>query len=564
MKIKTPLFKIIVLMLIHAFLLLDVAWAWTNVSRETDCLGAALQINNELFNNSVRLQYKQLYASLQYINYVNEMWAKYPNGRLIGNDYAIDKQACVEHPEIAVLWFMVYLSYQLWKHRDLTVEDYREKFKATYVRKYSGDSSMLSQAMDYVASLKIILEADSKRFLVSDKLGVRIVIDKDVDQLLQQGKMTKIKEITASGYLSDIPKEIISIVHQFNSFQDFEPWFNNVVQTATMGAEFTNEALSFFETLALLFGLESKPDKGLSDSKGSIVKNMQLNLVDKEKIWEFFYNPKRFFERDEFEEIEARMYVLFDRIKQEKDDFIVHSRIKQYKSLMLKMNRIIAQLDKKSKEQLSVSETIEHIRKHKETIATDSVKYIEDFIGFNFIIDDTDMDAEERSKKLTEYSEQVILLLKEYPELKLTILRKESRVKGFEAVNLFVQGWLPHKELGDLPIKIQFRFKRALQQESPMYYMYKKYGLWELPPWAENINFDKIASFRKLQKILFNNFKQYSSNSLPVTPFSIFDHVKNPSRFILYLNLQNLSFTSKIPSYNPFPVDVLNAIEMSI
>ena len=70
-------------------------------------------------------------------------------------------------------------------------------------------------------------------------------------------------------YLKDIPREVISIAHQYQSVDALENWLEKLILEITMGAKLSKEALSFLETITFLFGFESKPDKGIFDSKGS-------------------------------------------------------------------------------------------------------------------------------------------------------------------------------------------------------------------------------------------------------------------------------------------------------
>ena len=90
------------------------------------------------------------------------------------------------------------------------------------------------------------------------------------------------------------------------------------------------------------------------------------------------------------------------------------------------------------------------------------------------------MSLEERTQALSGYVARVKAQLEPLPNTQITTIRKQSRVLGYEAVNMFIYGLLNHKIFGALPIKIQFRFKTALYQESAMYYTYKRYGRWEM------------------------------------------------------------------------------------
>ena len=131
-------------------------------------------------------------------------------------------------------------------------------------------------------------------------LRVPIALPKTYERMEDEMNQGKADGNKASGsesedlQLVDMPKEVISIVHQFASFNEFEKWLEDVFSDINIGGQLSKEALSFLETITLLFGFESKPDKSLLDSKGSILKNKQIDKEDKERIYEVFYDSERY------------------------------------------------------------------------------------------------------------------------------------------------------------------------------------------------------------------------------------------------------------------------------
>ncbi len=340
-------------------------------------------------------------------------------------------------------------------------------------------------------------------------------------------------------YWADMPEEVISIARQFDSIDDLEEWVGRIILDMHSGGQITPEALSSLETICLLFGFESKPDNGLMESRATFFKNMQVSGRDKDLIHEVFYSSEQYEPNDElvwepdtmWETIEFQFYKILKHVIENDNKVQLFSRIKQYKSLFLKLERITAGMENANdyKPSLNVAEIIKKIMARRAIIAANPAEYFDDILGFNFVIDDTGMSEDERKDALTAYSDQVEEALRVYSGIKITKIRKESRIPGFEAVNLFIQGWLNHKVFGALGIKVQFRFKTALFQESAMYYTYKRYNRWELPPWAQTVDFKQIASFRQMQEILFTNFKKYFESRELARHFSVSDVLTMPS-----------------------------------
>ncbi len=294
-----------------------------------------------------------------------------------------------------------------------------------------------------------------------------------------------------------------------------------------------------------MFGFESKPDQGLLASKGSILKNMQVSTEDKERIWQIFYNPSQYESNKDLGEVVTQIYVALSGITGPGSRVVLFDRIKQYKSILLKLANVVSRLDNTPRVAVPDAETlIARAIALGDQIAADPIANFDDLIGFNVIIDDTDLDESGRSEALTNYSARVESLLSSHPELRISKIRKESRAPGFEAINLYVQGWLNHRNFGDLSIKIQFRFKTAMYRESAMYYSYKTYGRWEMPPWASKISFGEIKSFRELQQELVTNFKTYVAGVKSPARFSIGDRLQMPPGWPSSMDLYDLALTN--------------------
>jgi isopentenyldiphosphate isomerase len=327
-------------------------------------------------------------------------------------------------------------------------------------------------------------------------------------------------------YIVDLPKEVISLTCSFTSFVALEDWMNQVVMAIGAGETPSGRLLSVIETMAYLFGLESKPDKGIIDSVASIAKNLQLTKREREHVWEVFYNPVRYEYGQGWEDVEAYVLRLLGQVRESNSPFNILSRIKQYKSILLKLGKVISQIEGSTSEEpaLRPDEIIEKALEHWQTIAANPITNFDDILGFNFVIDDANLDDAGRDAALTDYSSQTEALFRQNANLRVTTIRKEGRVPGYESVNLFVQGLRNHRQFGALPIKVQFRFKSVLFGESAMYYPYKRYGIWTLPPWARNIAINPAAPFRHLQEALFAAFQQFVSR-VPIKHFDITEHM---------------------------------------
>ena len=343
-------------------------------------------------------------------------------------------------------------------------------------------------------------------------------------------KIISIRSLTSRiNYKKDMPWEVISIVQNATSVGEIKDILVKVLREIQCGATIDPEVLPHLEKIAILFGFEHNLSC-LLESYASIYKNFQVPEGDKELVWAAFYDSRNYSVEDAIEEAELAIYRALVGMPRDPEAYTVDSRIKQYLSLVLKVGRILEELDgpKISKGISTVREMLERLEQHRSVIASDPVRYFDDLIGFKFVINDAEMDDQARRDALTHYSDLVEGALALLGSIRVTKSRKESRVPGYEAVNLYVQGLLNHRLYGNLPIKIQFRFREAMLQEAAMYYTYKMYGCWEMPPWAKDINFDEITTFEQLQEALFSNFKQFFATSKPATQFSIRDAITMP------------------------------------
>jgi len=337
---------------------------------------------------------------------------------------------------------------------------------------------------------------------------------------------TSSRAIEQQKYLADLPDGVIAIVQQTGTLEELNTWVKQILNAVTVGEKASAALLEAIEMLAYLFGLESKPEKGIEESVASIIKNYQLTEEERIHIHDLFYAADRYEGGKNWEDITARISDLLHQVRPSLASFTIFDRIKQYKSILLKLR------DLKDPRETFVSadvsfnadQIIEDASAHREGIARDPISRFDDILGFNFVIDDTNLDEAQRSSVLTDYVGQVEALLRKEPDLKITTIRKNARVPRYEAVNIFIQGLRRHHEFGDLPIKIQFRFKTVLIGESIRYYTYKRYGIWEAPPWAQAIQLSPMLAFQQVQEALFGGFKRFIE-SVPVKTFEVQDHL---------------------------------------
>jgi len=341
--------------------------------------------------------------------------------------------------------------------------------------------------------------------------------------------------------LNEIPEEVISLAHQFNSFDDLEDWINKVVRLLEMGSSLPSENLDYLEDLTLLFGLESGPGINLMDSLGSRIKNHKIK-DELHLVWDLFYNPGRFSppKFDDIGDVNDQLIILFNEFHM--DNISIKSRIKQWGSNILKLEKVKPKIQKfkRAPYSLTVKEVIREGLELKNQIAKNPNDLFDDLIGFNIEIDDTDMNDEQRSIFLTKVSKNLSKLLEKLNDTDITIKRKVSAIPEFEAINIWIQGLLNHQDFGRLPIKLQVRFKTALMWEVVERYMYKIYGRWELPPWAKDLDMSEIKSFKQLQRKLFDDFKQFTINDQPKIAYNLVEKLTEPEGFIPYLNWQHL------------------------
>lgn len=332
-------------------------------------------------------------------------------------------------------------------------------------------------------------------------------------------------------YSKHISDDMVYIVRRMQTLGELEKWLKDLAFVLQNDAVASPELLETTEKLAMLFGFESKPDKGIQDSLGTVFKNASVTPEDKRLIEAFFYADKNYDQAPAvdgyiWENVEA---AVSNAIASVSGDYKLFSRIKQYKSLMLKLEKFLQDIGAAPRGTvLTVAETMEKTRENAPALANDPVRHLDDILGFNFVINDDGMNERQRTDAMTRYLTEVEEKLKAIPNAKITAVRKASRAPDLEAEagNMYVQGLLVHKELGDLPLKIQFRFKSVLTRESIMYFTYKYFGIWTYPPWAEGIKIDEAASFREIQERLFGAFKAYVARR-PDTPFNLKQHL-NP------------------------------------
>ena len=334
-------------------------------------------------------------------------------------------------------------------------------------------------------------------------------------------------------YFDDMPPQVISIVQSTSSASELKQLLQDIAQQILcFGAKIDPAALPSFERIALLFGFEHSSYE-LLDSLGSIFKNMQVSDADKDLIASEIYEATTPYTVGD---AATRMLYALNDIPQDPEHYTLDWRIKQYRSLTIKLEGLITKIrGAKPLKPLSVKELLRELRKYGPIISADPTKYLDelsDLVGLGFIINDTCMEEAARTHVLTFYANMFMCAFKPFVKqdrLRVFQERKESRVPGFEKVNIYVQGWLHHPVLGNLPIKIQLRFQRAMLRESAMYYAHKYYDRWELPPWAEGIDFDKISSQEEVEEALYLKFKEYFRSAKPGKPFRVAD-VLTPSK----------------------------------
>ncbi len=289
------------------------------------------------------------------------------------------------------------------------------------------------------------------------------------------------KQLTEEDFAREISAKALGIIRQLGSLDDVKTLLESArFVLVNLGRPTSLEMLVALEEIALLFGFEHKPDKDILDSYATIFKNLQVTPDELSQLFDRYYDNDNYKDGMNVEDALLKTETALSKVQIfSRTPYELFSRIKEPKSLLNKVRR-----------------------------GDD----LEDMIGFNFIIDDTQLNVEERSEVLTHYSEQLTTVLSRYiPNTRIEVQRKESRVSGYEAVNIFIHGLLEHKELGSLPVKIQVRFKTAFYREFIMYFTYKRLGYFQMPPWANDIDFNSVTSFYDAQRLVFTKFKEWSS-----------------------------------------------------
>lgn len=305
-------------------------------------------------------------------------------------------------------------------------------------------------------------------------------------------------------YRIDMHPDVLRMVEEASSVRNLEKTLNADLQRAR-NAEIISEQEAFpREVLGLLFSFGSSPC-----DMATAFKNLQVSTVARNLVDSRFYSSLNYKSALSPEKIEADISNDFNNVPLPQGDTL-YSRVKQPKSLILKLERGLVDIERRTPQfPLSDEETISAFFGFCTKISADPIKYLDDLIGYQWIINDLRMGENERKEALTARSSFVFQKFKTVQGITCTLVRKQSRVEGYEAVNLFTQGLLDHKDLGRLPVKFEFRFLKAMFQEAAMYYTHKMYDLWQLPPWAEEINFDLISTLSQLQEAMFYNFRRW-------------------------------------------------------
>jgi len=348
----------------------------------------------------------------------------------------------------------------------------------------------------------------------SNQLGEKKELFNKAISQLTEGYI--IPEITVSEQqiFNELPRGIFEILQQFDNFNDFASWMEVVCQDA---GDISSMRADQLIALAYLFGFESKPDKGIEHSLATKVKNSQVPLLTSIAIDNLFYSYKNYEQSQSIEDIHAYLKSRFLSLCNFSGEQPIRqfSRIKQEKSLIEKVRSVLKNKGVDNTDKFSDRELLAAAIKMEKELSEipnwfDSLRYFDDLIGFYFIIDDVDLTNDERKIALTQVVERLMSATDNLANTQKVVLeRKQSRAPSFEAVNIYIYGQLDHKFFGALPVKLQIRFERCLWQESAMYYMYKMYKKWEMPPWASKIDFTYVSTFRELQERLFQNFKEW-------------------------------------------------------
>lgn len=317
----------------------------------------------------------------------------------------------------------------------------------------------------------------------------------------------------------ELPEGLLEILDRFNTHQDFATWMESECQKAD---KISSQRAEQLIVLAYLFGLESKPDRGVEHSLATKVKNSQVSLLTSRKIDNLFYRGENYEQSLSIEDIHEGLKRSFAVIGNDSGEPQIRqfSRIKQKKSLIEKVRSILKNKKIKDVDLYSDDKLLDAVlqmgHELSETPAWyDSLRVFDDLIGFNFVINDIHLTGNQRVGTLTRVLEQVKFITENLADTqKIVIERKQSRAPSFEAVNIYIYGPLNHNRFGDLPVKLQIRFERGLWQESAMYYLYKTCGEWQMPPWASTIDFAEATSFRDIQEKLFQNFKNWYADML--------------------------------------------------
>ena len=345
----------------------------------------------------------------------------------------------------------------------------------------------------------------------------------------------------------DIPPEIISIVRSMN-FDEFDRWIRDItfgLKTFDKHVRADGRLLEILEKLALIFAYEQRSERLSVDSIESTVRNMRIEPKDREAIVNLFYAGENYSTGRTIESTEEYLMQLLNKALPDQKELVVFSRIKQFKSILLKLERIVRRTKALPAESpLSVPQLINEIKVLKSQISGARSDDLDDLIGFNILVNDIGLSQTGCDDAMRAYAVQVERNL-ERAGLKVTKVEKKGRVPGTISINIYVYGLLDHRDFGSLPIKVQFRPQSVMYGESSMYYEYKTTGVWSQPPWVSETDFRSLRSHREARRAIYDGFKKFAASAASPS-FLLKDHlaIDNEDRSGAY------DFFSGLPLYS--------------
>ncbi|MDZ4241596.1 MAG: hypothetical protein U1D99_02095, partial [Candidatus Omnitrophota bacterium] len=331
-------------------------------------------------------------------------------------------------------------------------------------------------------------------------------------------KMHRLRDKTV---VDRIPVEVVQIIQRMESFGELRDWLERQLAPLVghpsqrlydSSLVFSRYQLQEFEILMSILGFESNT-YGVSEVLATIVRNQQLRRFEERgPLNEMFRSSQRYQLNlgQNLEETVRNLVMMLTNAFTPDDKVKLAGRIKQNASLIQRLRKTVAELRGVAITDVSAAprDLFLEVYTAREAVRRDPFRYFDDIVRVNVVVNDDRMSDAERREIMGRLMDQIQTLLRTLPG-KVTAHRKESRVPGFEAGNIYVQGLLNHNDFGDLPVKIQVRFASALRQESAMYFMYRHFGQWQLSPWARDMPFDSFASFEDMQNELFRRVKTY-------------------------------------------------------